>query len=63
MVIGSQRPWVELLCLRNGAKRVITAEYRKINIDHDRFGYVHPIELAKNWQKYQFDYLIFSIKL
>jgi hypothetical protein len=51
MVIGSLKPWLELIFIRNGAKKVLTAEYRKIAVDDERFGYVHPIELAKNWQK------------
>uniref|UniRef100_A0A914XFF9 DUF268 domain-containing protein n=1 Tax=Plectus sambesii TaxID=2011161 RepID=A0A914XFF9_9BILA len=52
MVIGSQSPWIEAMLLFYGAKQVTTAEYAPLSILHPDIKYVHPIDLAKNWQDY-----------
>lgn len=53
MVIGSLSPWVEAYCLKCGAEKVITQEYKKIISKHPKIGYLHPIELAEKWKQYQ----------
>ncbi|KHJ93901.1 hypothetical protein OESDEN_06176 [Oesophagostomum dentatum] len=61
LVVGSQKPWVEVFALRNGAREVVTLEYQNISISGtDRVKYVHPIELAQQWQSYkgQFDFVL-----
>ncbi|KAK6022398.1 hypothetical protein OSTOST_11909, partial [Ostertagia ostertagi] len=53
-VIGSQKPWVEVYALLNGAKEVTTVEYQHLKINGtDRVRYVHPIDFAENWEKHQ----------
>uniref|UniRef100_A0A914CEC5 Uncharacterized protein n=1 Tax=Acrobeloides nanus TaxID=290746 RepID=A0A914CEC5_9BILA len=48
MVIGSQWPWVEVICLVNGAKKVITVDfYNNAIIDHGDITYKNAIELVK----------------
>lgn len=58
VVIGSLSPWLEAYCLRCGAEKVITLEYKVIRTDHSRVGYYHPIEMAKNWTQFvgKFDF-------
>ncbi|VDD93667.1 unnamed protein product, partial [Enterobius vermicularis] len=60
VVVGSINPWVESLCLKNGAKKLLTLEYNKIITDHEKLGYEHPIKFAREWQKYveKFDFVI-----
>ncbi|KAL6738012.1 hypothetical protein Aduo_011608 [Ancylostoma duodenale] len=61
LVIGSEIPWVEVFALRKGAREVLTVEYQKLNIHGtDRVKYIHPMELAENWQKYEgkFDFAV-----
>uniref|UniRef100_A0A914CA20 Uncharacterized protein n=1 Tax=Acrobeloides nanus TaxID=290746 RepID=A0A914CA20_9BILA len=52
MVIGSLDPWCEAICLKNGAKEMITVEYLTIKIEHEKVKFVHAIELANNYKKY-----------
>lgn len=60
LVIGSLEPWVELVCLRNGAEKMIIAEYQNISSDHPQLRYLHPMEMAENWQNYYeaFDFAV-----
>jgi len=37
VVWGSERPWVEVLLARHGAKRVLTVEYGRIKVDEHPF--------------------------
>jgi hypothetical protein len=52
LVVGSINPWIEVLALQNGAKSMLTAEYRRIVPGDSRLEYVHPIEMAKNWTRF-----------
>ncbi|CAI2353989.1 unnamed protein product [Caenorhabditis sp. 36 PRJEB53466] len=55
VVIGSMQPWVELTALRNGASKVLTVEYNKLEIQkefRDRMSSILPVDFVKNWQKY-----------
>lgn len=55
VVIGSMQPWVEVMALRNGARKVLTVEYNSLNIQEqfkDRMSSVFPVDFVKNWQNY-----------
>ncbi|EYB95806.1 hypothetical protein Y032_0155g3030 [Ancylostoma ceylanicum] len=61
LVIGSEKPWVEVLALRAGAEEITTVEYQKLTIHGtDRVKYIHPMELAQMWREYEgkFDFAI-----
>ncbi|VDN52731.1 unnamed protein product [Dracunculus medinensis] len=60
LVIGSISPWVEVMCLRNGAKKVITVDYYNLTIRHPQMQYYHALQLAKNWANYSeaFDFIV-----
>ena len=42
LVIGTQRPWLETLILRAGAKHVTILEYNKLIIDHPQLTPILP---------------------
>ena len=44
LVIGSQTPWVEGLCLAAGARHVFTLEYGKLATDHPDVTVLTPEE-------------------
>lgn len=44
LVIGSERPWLEVLCLFLGAARVTTLEYGKITSHHPQIATLTPDE-------------------
>uniref|UniRef100_A0A1I7TAX0 Methyltransf_11 domain-containing protein n=1 Tax=Caenorhabditis tropicalis TaxID=1561998 RepID=A0A1I7TAX0_9PELO len=55
VVIGSMKPWVEVMALRHGANHVLTVEYNSLNIQkefQDRLSSIHPVEFAKKWNEY-----------
>ncbi|KAL6738010.1 hypothetical protein Aduo_011606 [Ancylostoma duodenale] len=61
LVIGSEKPWVEVFALRAGAREITTVEYQKTTIyGTDKVKYVNPIELAQRWREYaeKFDFAI-----
>ena len=45
-VIGSQSPWVESILLGEGASKVTTLEYNKIQSEHPRVKTLLPDEMA-----------------
>ncbi|VDN54187.1 unnamed protein product [Dracunculus medinensis] len=51
LVIGSVTPWVEIIYLRNGAKKVTTVDYNKIIIDHPQIEYLNAMNLALQWKR------------
>nr|pir hypothetical protein W08G11.1 - Caenorhabditis elegans [Caenorhabditis elegans] len=54
-VVGSMQPWVEVMALKNGARKILTVEYNKLEIQEefqDRLSSILPVEFAKNWQEY-----------
>ncbi|KAK5976834.1 hypothetical protein GCK32_017525, partial [Trichostrongylus colubriformis] len=53
-VIGSQEPWVEVYALLNGAQQITTVDYQHLKIkDTDKVRYVHAVDFAQDWEKYQ----------
>jgi hypothetical protein len=46
-VIGSIIPWVEIMCLANGANKIVTVDYQIIKMGHPDISFLHAIELAK----------------
>lgn len=51
-VIGSTQPWVEIYALKLNASHVTTMEYMKILTEHPKMSYEHPVQVAKNYQKW-----------
>jgi hypothetical protein len=47
LVIGSEKPWVEIICLYLGAKSVTTLEYGEINTDHPKMKTMTPDDLRR----------------
>ena len=47
LVIGSENPWVEAICLANGARHVTTLEYGHIDSQHPDVSSILPSELNK----------------
>mmetsp|Transcript_40327 Transcript_40327/g.68784 ORF Transcript_40327/g.68784 Transcript_40327/m.68784 type:complete len:411 (-) Transcript_40327:114-1346(-) len=47
LVIGSERPWVEVICLYLGAAKVTTLEYGKIETDHPQLQTMVPEEFRR----------------
>ncbi|WKX89399.1 hypothetical protein Q1695_008783 [Nippostrongylus brasiliensis] len=53
-VVGSERPWVEVYALLNGAKEVTTVEYQKLVIEGtNKVRYIHPVAFAEQWKENQ----------
>ncbi|KAI1709432.1 hypothetical protein DdX_11219 [Ditylenchus destructor] len=59
-VIGSQTPWVEVLCLANGAESLITVDYQKLHITHPQIAFIHAMDVVKNREVYndKFDFIV-----
>ena len=51
LVIGSENPWVEAICLANGALHVSTLEYGKILSEHPDVTTILPLELNKQFRE------------
>ncbi|CAE7907810.1 unnamed protein product [Symbiodinium necroappetens] len=51
LVIGSERPWVEALCLEHGASEVTTLEYASLVSSHDRVHTITPPKMAAAMEK------------
>ena len=49
LVIGSQRPWIEAICLLLGAKEVVTLEYGKIVSTHPKIKTLTPHEFREEY--------------
>ena len=49
LVIGSERPWIEIMALRHGAKHVTTLEYSKIISEHPQISGILPSELSQKF--------------
>ena len=47
LVIGSENPWVEAICLANGARHVTTLEYGRIESQHPDVSSILPKDLNK----------------
>lgn len=63
VVIGSMKPWVEVMALRHGAKKILTVEYNKLNIEEkfrDRMSSIFPVDFVKNYTDYveKFDFAV-----
>ncbi|CCD64472.1 Methyltransf_11 domain-containing protein [Caenorhabditis elegans] len=63
VVIGSMQPWVEVSALVNGASKILTVEYFKLEIQEefrDRMSSILPIDFASNWERYAstFDFAV-----
>ncbi|KIH48859.1 hypothetical protein ANCDUO_21068, partial [Ancylostoma duodenale] len=53
IVLGSQKPWVEVMALRNGAKEVWTVEYQQTKVvGTDKILIFNPIKFAEDWKQY-----------
>ena len=48
LVIGSNRPWIEVILLAEGAANITTLEYNPYDSDHIKINMVSPMELAKH---------------
>ena len=46
-VIGSINPWVESMCLANGASQIVTIDYQHIKIGHDSIMFLDAFDLVK----------------
>ena len=51
LVIGSERPWVEAICLEAGAKEVVTLEYGKISSSHPQVKTYVPSEFNDRFRR------------
>lgn len=51
LILGSSKPWLELLCFQLGADEILTVEYRKIN-------WSPPADLAGRWTSSTFDEIL-----
>lgn len=49
MVIGSHTPWIELMAIRNGAKKVLAVDYNEITSYHDQIETMQVPELNKRF--------------
>lgn len=49
LVIGSERPWLEALCLLLGAKDIVTLEYGTILSTHPRIQTLTPLDFRKQY--------------
>ncbi|EFO95277.1 hypothetical protein CRE_09463 [Caenorhabditis remanei] len=55
LVIGSMQPWVEVMALKHGVRKVLTVEYNSLTIPNEfrsRLSAIKPVEFAENWQTY-----------
>ena len=50
MVIGSQIPWLEAILLWQGAEKITTVDYEKIECDHPKIETITPLELAEQYR-------------
>lgn len=50
LVIGSERPWVEVICLYAGARHVTTLEYGKIESQHPQISTLTPAEFRTKYR-------------
>ena len=50
LVVGSQSPWIEVMALRNGAKKVTTLEYTKIISEDPRIESIEGHQFMKMYQ-------------
>ncbi|KAI1697559.1 hypothetical protein DdX_18446 [Ditylenchus destructor] len=59
-VIGSLTPWVEVLCLMNGAEHLFTVDYQKVDIGHPNVSFIHALDLVKGRDMYfeAFDFVV-----
>lgn len=48
VIIGSEKPWYEGICLHYGCKDITTIEYNKITFDHPNIKFMTPEEYEKN---------------
>lgn len=58
LVVGTQRPWAEAMLVNRGARKVTTAEYNYLTIEHPRIEIIKPHKLAERFsagQAEQFD--------
>ncbi|KAL6737128.1 hypothetical protein Aduo_010799 [Ancylostoma duodenale] len=52
IVLGSQKPWVEVMALRNGAKEVWTVEYQQTKVvGTDKILIFNPVRFAEDWKQ------------
>ncbi|ULT87697.1 hypothetical protein L3Y34_007099 [Caenorhabditis briggsae] len=54
-VVGSTRPWVEVMALKHGAKEILTIESNPIKIQREfkgRLSSVDPVKFAEQWKMY-----------
>jgi hypothetical protein len=49
LVVGSERPWCEVIALNAGATHVTTSEYSKIITTHPQLTAIRPLELATQY--------------
>ena len=61
MVMGTQRPWVEVMLLNNGAKTITTLEYNDVKLGHPQLKTLHPIKVAKQFLNNKFDFFDFGV--
>uniref|UniRef100_A0A915LYW3 DUF268 domain-containing protein n=1 Tax=Meloidogyne javanica TaxID=6303 RepID=A0A915LYW3_MELJA len=53
-VIGSISPWVESMCLANGASQIVTIDYQHIKIGHDSIMFLDAFDLVKAREIFDF---------
>ena len=61
LVIGSTRPWIEVILLAEGAKHITTLEYNPYPCDHPNITTISPtdfIELVHSKRAPQFDAMV-----
>uniref|UniRef100_A0A914M300 Uncharacterized protein n=1 Tax=Meloidogyne incognita TaxID=6306 RepID=A0A914M300_MELIC len=46
-VIGSYIPWLEAMCLANGASKIVTIDYQPIKIGHENIIYLNAFDFVK----------------
>ncbi len=49
LVIGSQRPWVEVVLLEHNVGNVTTLDYAKLQSEHPKLRTITPSELAEKY--------------
>ena len=55
LVIGSETPWIEVICLKHGAKQVTTVDYVTIDSEHPNINTVLHRELNEQYLRMDFE--------
>ncbi len=49
LVVGSQRPWLEVIILEAGAAKVTTLDYAQITSEHPQIDAITPLQMRQGY--------------